>query len=118
VKVVRRLVAVSALVAIGAAACGGGDGDGGDDPEVGIETFCDEVARFDENGDFSDEATAEAYERMEAVAPEQIRGDVEILRESLDGNVVGDERTATAGDRFTAYVERACDIDLVPAEGT
>lgn len=113
-----RLVAVGALFAAGVVACGGGDGAGSDNaPEAGIEAFCDEVSRYDEAGDFSDEATAEAYEKMEAVAPEQIKGDVEILRDSLDGDVVGDERTATAGDRFTAYVERACDIDLVPSGG-
>jgi hypothetical protein len=111
----RGLVAVSALLALGVAACGGGDGD--DAPEISIEAFCDEVSRYDDAGDFSDEATAEAYERMAAAAPEQIKGDVEILRDSLDGDVVGDERTATAGDRFTTYVERACDISLVPAEG-
>ncbi len=110
----RRLVAVGGLLAVAATACGG---DGDDGPESGIEAFCDEVSHYDETGDFSDEATAEAYEKMEAVAPEQIKGDVEILRDSLDGDVVGDERTATAGDRFTAYVERACDISLVPADG-
>jgi len=112
----RRLVAVGALLAV-AAACGGGDDDDDAAPEPGIEAFCDEVSRYDEAGDFSDEATAEAYEKMASVAPPQIKGDVEILRESLDGDVVGDERTATAGDRFTAYVDRACGISLVPADG-
>lgn len=112
----RRLIAVGALIAVGLAACG--DGDGGDEgPEAGIEAFCDEVSSYDDVGDFSDEATAQAYEKMEAVAPKQIKGDVEILRDSLDGDVVGDERTATAGDRFTTYVERACGISLVPTEG-
>jgi hypothetical protein len=111
----RRLVAVGALIALGLAACGGDDGD--DAPETGIEAFCDEVSHYDAAGDFSDEATAEAYDKMEAAAPEQIKGDVEILRDSLDGDVVGDERTATAGDRFTTYVERACGISLVPADG-
>jgi hypothetical protein len=112
----RRLVAVSALLVVTATACGG-EGDVDDAPEAGIEAFCDEVSRYDETGDFSDEATAEAYEKMAAVAPRQIKGDVEILRDSLDGDVVGDERTATAGDRFTAYVDRACGISLVPADG-
>lgn len=111
----RPMVAAGALIALGLAACGGGDGN--DAPETGIEAFCDEVSRYDDAGDFSDEATAEAYEKMEAAAPEQIKGDVEILHDSLDGDVVGDDRTATAGDRFTAYVERACGISLVPADG-
>ena len=112
----RRLVAVGALLAVAATACGG-NGGGDDAPEASIEAFCDEVSRYDEAGDFSDEATAEAYEKMEAVAPKQIKGDVEILRDSLNGDVVGDDRTATAGDRFTAYVDRACGINLVPADG-
>jgi len=105
------------LLAVAATACGG-DGDGDDAPAASIEAFCDEVARYDDAGDFSDEATAEAYEEMEAVAPRQIKGDVEILRDSLEGDVVGDERTATAGDRFTAYVDHACGISLIPADGS
>ncbi|HEX6310503.1 MAG TPA: hypothetical protein VF152_02645 [Acidimicrobiia bacterium] len=109
----RGLLAAGAacVMAVGAAACGGDDGD--DTPEVGIEAFCDEVSSYAEAGDFSDEATAEAYERMEDAAPDQIREDVTILRDALDGDVVGDERTAVAADRFTAYVAQACDIELV-----
>jgi hypothetical protein len=113
----RELRAAGAvgLLVVAVAACDGGSSD--DTPEVGVDAFCDEVSRYDEAGDFSDEATAEAYEQMEAVAPKQIKGDVGVLREALDGDVVGDERTATAADRFTAYVEQACDIDLSSGDG-
>jgi hypothetical protein len=111
-----RVAGAVGLLVVGVAACGSGES-GDDTPEVGIEAFCDEVARYDEAGDFSDEATAEAYEQMEAVAPGQIKGDVAVLRDALDGDVVGDERTATAADRFSAYVEQACDIDLFASDG-
>ena len=113
----RRLLAAgaAAVLMVGVAACDGGSDD--DAPETGVDAFCEEVSRYDEAGDFSDDATAQAYEQMESVAPDQIKGDVSILRDSLDGDVVGDERTATAAERFTVYVEQACDIDLVPGDG-
>jgi hypothetical protein len=112
----RGLLAAGAagLLVLGVAACDGASDD--ETPESGTGAFCDEVSRYDEAGDFSDGATAEAYDQMEAVAPEQIKGAVAILRDSLDADVVGDDRTATAAERFTSYVEQACDIDLVPVD--
>jgi hypothetical protein len=109
----RRLLvagAVGLLLVRATAACGD---DGGDDAsEVSIDAFCDEVSQYAEGGDFSDEATATAYEEMEAVAPDQIQGDITILREAIGTDVLGDERTAAAAERFTTYVGQACDVDL------
>lgn len=100
--------AVGVLLAVTVVACGDGNGDDG--AEAGVEAFCEEVSRYDDAGDFSATATAAAYEEMAEVAPEQIRSDVETLLDALDDDVVGDERTAVAGDRFATYVEQACGL--------
>ena len=109
-------MSVLALAALAALTSCGGDGDGGGGASAGpdLDAFCAKVTAYDENADFSEEATRKAYAEFEAVAPDQIRGDIVTLRESLDADVVGDQRTVAAGDRFTAYVEQACGLQLVP----
>jgi hypothetical protein len=109
-RVVTGAFVVSVL-ALAAGACGGG-GDSGTSTGSDLDAFCDKVEAYDEKADFSDEATGRAYADFETVAPEQIKGDIGILRAALDTDVVGDTRTVAAGDRFTAYVEQGCGIDL------
>jgi hypothetical protein len=111
-----RAVWLIALGAIALVACDG------EDPEReprrrtkrSVAAFCERVQQYDDAGDFSDSATKQLYEELIPVAPTQIKGDVQVLLAALDANVLGDERTAAAGDRFTAYVEQGCGIDLVP----
>jgi hypothetical protein len=109
----RRLVVVAAFAAL-AVACSDDGGSGGDRPRASVKRFCQAIREYDEKGDFSDEATRTAYAEFQSVAPRQIKRDLTILREALDRDVIGDERTAEAGDRFTAYVEQACGISLLP----
>ena len=114
----KRLAVVAVLGLVALSSCGD-DAGGSDDTSTGpsLEAFCAEVSAYVDGDDFSDEATETAYADFASVAPDQIRGDIGILREALDGPVAGDERTVAAGDRFTAYVEQACGIDFAPDDG-
>ncbi len=110
----RLVLAILGLVAVASCGDDGGSADASAGPS--LEDFCAEVSAYVDGDDFSDEATRAAYADFEVVAPDQIRGDIVILREALDGAVAGDERTVEAGDRFTAYVEQACGLDFAPDE--
>jgi hypothetical protein len=112
----RVAVGVIAAVIAASAACGDDQPDerGTDKPRPSRKAFCDRVAAYDDKADFSDTATKRLYEQLLPVAPSQIKGDVRVLLDALEGGVLGDERTAAAGDRFAAYVEQGCEISLVP----
>jgi hypothetical protein len=109
----RRLVVVAVFAAL-AVSCAGDGGSGSDRPRASVKRFCRAIMEYDEKGDFSEEATRAAYAKFQSVAPRQIKPDVTILREALDSDVIGDQRTAEAGDRFTSYVDQACGISLLP----
>lgn len=110
----KRLAVLAIVGLVTAASCGDDGGNADASPSPSLEGFCAEVSAYLDGDDFSDDATKAAYADFESVAPDQIRGDIVILREALDGAVAGDERTVAAGDRFTAYVEQACEIDFAP----
>ena len=121
------------LLAVGLTACGGDEGGGsasGPDPD----RYCELVAELEESGSAAFEAveadedateedymaaskqftedSAEEFEELIEVAPDEISADVETLVGSIRAQAVGEaqarEEAAAAEERITAWEEDNC----------
>lgn len=114
-------IALVALFALGGvAACGGGGGGGGS-----TSAFCDEVKKQNAASDQSPEQQAAALDKLVSIAPSEIKGDMNTLKDfdSLASAAASDsdkqsELSAKESDitkavgNITKFVKDKCGVDL------